>query len=200
MKWFRQTLRNNRVFLLTVLAVNIFYMVEGVRFVEARQLRLQEEERHLEEFYAVFGIPMEKLRGDGESVFEPIKKLVVDGAGSSFEAGFDRLQKIVRQRKDQAVSHLSQAQERVGELISTTRRSLTSGPQVQIAAAFPQESPSPIQASGKERVSRAPRSRERSASSVGAGGMPLPLRRVEMKVRTEEAVAPAGPRAKRTPG
>ncbi|MCP4677642.1 MAG: hypothetical protein GY854_19425 [Deltaproteobacteria bacterium] len=149
MQWFRQTLRNNRVVFLTVLATTIFYLVEGARFVEARQIRLQEEERHLEELSAVFGIPMEKLRSDDESVFRPIKKLVVDGVGSAVEAGFGRLQKIVRQRKDRAVPPLSHAQERVGELIRSAKRSLSSGPQVQIAAAFPQERPSPIQTSGR---------------------------------------------------
>ncbi|MCP4657553.1 MAG: hypothetical protein GY856_19275, partial [bacterium] len=200
MKRFRQTLRCNRVFILTVLAVNIFYMVDGARFVQARQIRLQEEERHLEELSAVFGIPMEKLHGDGESVFKPIKKLVVDGVGSAVEAGFGRLQKIVRQRKEQGVSHLSQTQARVGQLIGTIKRSLSSGPQAQIAAAFPQERPSPIQAPGTERVSRAPRSHERPASSLGdPGGMLLPLRRVEKKVRTEKAVAPVGPSARRIP-
>ncbi|MCP4685299.1 MAG: hypothetical protein GY867_07600 [bacterium] len=154
MRWFRQTLRSNRIFILMVLAVNAFYLFEGVRFVEARQIRLQEEERHLQELSAVFGIPMEKLRGDGESVFKPIKKLVVDGVGSAVEAGFGGLQKIVRQRQEQAVAHRSQTQARVGELIGTTKRSLCSGPQAQIAAAFPQERPSPIQTPGTERVSR----------------------------------------------
>ncbi|MCP4654085.1 MAG: hypothetical protein GY856_01570, partial [bacterium] len=200
MKWFRQTLRNHRVFILTVLIVNIFYMVEGARFVEARQIRLQEEERHLQELSAVFGIPMEKLRSDRESVFGPIKKLVVDGVGSAVEAGYGRLQKIVRQGKEQAVSHLSQTQARVGELIGTTKRSLTSGPQAQIVAAYPQERTRPIQAPETERVSRAPRSHERPASTLGdPGGMLLPLRRVEKKVRTEKAVATVGPSARSIP-
>ncbi len=156
MNRFRQTLRSNRVIILAVLAVNIFYMVEGARFVEARQLRLQEEERHLEEFSMVFDIPMEKLRGDEESFFEPIKQLVADEVGPAVEAGYGRLRKIVRQGKDRAVSHLSQTQALFGELIGTTKKSLSSGPQAQIVAAYPQERPSPIQASGTERVSRAP--------------------------------------------
>ncbi|MCP4662223.1 MAG: hypothetical protein GY856_43020 [bacterium] len=199
MKWFRQTLRSNRVFILTVLAVNVFYMVEGARLVEARQLRLQEEERHLQEFSMVFDIPMEKLRGERESFFDPVRKLMVDEVGPAIEVSYGRLQKIVRQGKEQAVSHLSQTKAQVGELIGATKKSLSSFPQAQIVAAFPQERPSPIQTSETERVSRAPRSRERSASSLGAsGGIPLPLQRVAKKVRTEEAVATAGPRAKST--
>ena len=190
MNWFRQTLRDHRAIILTVLAVNIFYMVEGARFVEARQLRLQEEERHLEELSMVFDIPMEKLRGDEKSFLEPIKKLVTDEVGPAVEAGYGRLRKIVRQGQDQAVSHLSQTQARVEELIGTTKRSLTSGPQAQIVAAYPQERTRPIQAPETERVSRAPRSRERSASPLGdPGPLPLPLRRVEKKVRTEVRAA-----------
>ncbi len=187
MNWFREKLRKNRVIFLTVLAVNVFYMLEGVRVVEARQIRRHEEERQLQELSAVFGIPIEKLRGDGESLFKPIKKRLGE-VGSAVEAGFGRLQEIVRRRKDRAVSHRSPA--------AAPARELSFSPQAQIAAAFPQEKPRSTQDAGTERVSRAPRSLDRPPSSLGdPGEMILPIRRVEKKVRTEKASAAPRPSA-----
>ena len=69
MKWFRRTLRESRIFILTLLAVEFFYMVDGRNYIHAHQAHGQKEAR-LKEISVLLHIPVEKLRPDHESLFD----------------------------------------------------------------------------------------------------------------------------------
>ncbi len=59
MSWLRHILRKSPIFILSLLLVELFYMVDGQQFVYARQARQQQREMALQESSAVFGIPIE---------------------------------------------------------------------------------------------------------------------------------------------
>ncbi len=108
MNWFRQTLRNHRVIILTVLAINIFYMTEGTRFVYAYQVYEQKEAR-LKEISEFLDIPVERLRPDHEGLFDSIRKLFVDEVDPRSDvsvkaAGLKRLREVLRKHEEQVAS------------------------------------------------------------------------------------------------
>ncbi|MCP4663220.1 MAG: hypothetical protein GY856_48125 [bacterium] len=104
MKWFREKLRKNRVIILTVLAVNIFYMVEGTRFVYAYQVYEQKEAR-LKEISDFLDVPVERLRPDHQSLFDSIKKLFADEVDPVKAAGLKHLQEVLRKHGEQIASN-----------------------------------------------------------------------------------------------
>ena len=109
MNRFRQTLRDHRVVILTVLAVNVFYMVEGTRFVYAYQVYEQKEAR-LKEISEFLDIPVERLRPDHEGLFDSIRKLFVDDVDPRSDVsvkavGLKRLQEVLRKHEEQVASN-----------------------------------------------------------------------------------------------
>ncbi len=105
MKWFRHKLRKNRIFILTLLALNLFYMVDGRQFVYAHQLHEQKEER-LKEISELLDIPVEKLRPDHETLFESLQEVLgIEPEDSVKAAGLKRLQEVLKEHEDQLAAN-----------------------------------------------------------------------------------------------
>ncbi|MCP3998814.1 MAG: hypothetical protein GY722_27640 [bacterium] len=105
MKWFRQKLRSNRLFILTLLAVNVFNMVDGRQFVYAHQLHEKEEER-LKEISELLDVPVEKLRPDHESLFESLRDVLgIEPEDPVKAAGLQRLQEVLRKHEEQLAAN-----------------------------------------------------------------------------------------------
>ncbi len=105
MKWFRHKLRKNRIFILTLLSVNVFHMVDGRQFVYAHQVHQQKEER-LKEISELLDIPVEKLRPDHDSLFESLQKVLgVAPEDPVKAAGLERLQEVLRKHEEQLAAN-----------------------------------------------------------------------------------------------
>ncbi len=104
MKWFRHMLSTNRVFILTFLAVNFFYMVDGRQYVYAYEV-YEEKEARLKEISEFLDIPVEKLRPDHETLFDSMKKLFVDEEDPVKAAGLKRLQEVLRKHEEEVASN-----------------------------------------------------------------------------------------------
>lgn len=105
MNWFRYKLRKNRIFILTLLAVNVFNMVEGNQFVYAHQAHQQKEER-LKEISELLDLPVEKLRPDHDSLFESLQKVIgVEPEDPVKAAMLERLQEVLHKHEEELASN-----------------------------------------------------------------------------------------------
>jgi len=176
MNRFRDALREHRILVLTLVALNLYGMVEGHNFVYAHEVRQQEQDRHLREFASLFGIPVEKLRGRREMVRDPLEPVedLVRGALDWIELPLSYFGAMAHQASGEDQPAAAAAQE-------------PSAP----APSPPRE----FDARLLERLERAGESsdktRTREAHSLKKES--LPLRRVEKVARTAKptAVAPA---------
>ncbi len=105
MKWFRRTLKRNRVFVLSLVLTELFFLADGRQFVYAYQVH-QEKEQRLEEISELLDIPVGKLRPDHESLFESIRKVLgVEPEDPVKAAGLKRLQEVLGKHEDQLAAN-----------------------------------------------------------------------------------------------
>ncbi len=192
MNWLRDTLKKNRAFVLALLLVETFYFVDAQQFVYAHEIREQEREVHLRHLSALLDVPVEKLRGEPRSLFEPLGELAGD-VSSSVGVALDDLISTLRRQTRRATSGVSRLASRLDEVLAAAP----------VASAEPVAYLGSPQAAEEPEISKlrpAPRAaaavaqdapRERTGRTSRPELKPLPLRRVERKARTEKAVGPA---------
>lgn len=177
MRWFRRRIRASRLFILTLVALNLYTMIEGRNFVYAHEVRQQEQERHLRTFASLLGIPIETLRGPRETLLDRLDPLA------------SRVEELVREAWDSIELPLPYlGQMALHQAPSGEDRS---------AAAAPQEPSGPASSPRREldarlleRLERAVEDSEKERTAGAPEGAPtLPLRRMEKKARTEKASA-----------
>ena len=120
MRCFRQRLKQSRVFVLSLVLVETFFLVDGRQFVYAYEVHQQKKEMALRSFADTFGIPYEDFLGEERPLFDPVlsfwSEKVLPFAGSG----------------------LSQVESLVGELSQELQDTLFPAP-VQLASTSPQE-------------------------------------------------------------
>jgi len=181
MNRFRDALREHRILVLTLVALNLYGMVEGHNFVYAHEVRQQEQDRHLREFASLFGIPVEKLRGRREMVRDPLEPVeeLVRGALDWIELPLSYLAAMAHQASGQDQPAAAAAQEPSAPAPSPRRE---------------------LDARLLERLERAVESSDKAQTRgvLSLEKESLPLRRVEKKARTEKAAAVGSPAAELT--
>ncbi len=70
MNWFRQTLQKYRVTFLTLLAINVFFMVDGTSTLYAHELKQHERALFTQSFARTFGLPSERFQDDRPTLEE----------------------------------------------------------------------------------------------------------------------------------
>ncbi len=176
MKGFRQTVQTYRRAYLALVATTTFFLVDGATFVQAHELRRQEQEQFQWALSQTFGIPVEKLRGEQRWVF--------DGVGEALAA--------------QAVPHVAFGASRLRGLIQELLANLESVSSLPTAESARTHPGSSQDASGPgampEESEAGPQSRPISAGSkvLSLSSRPRkdsPLRRVERKARRLKSTA-----------
>ncbi len=178
MNWFRQTLQAHRISFLTLLAINVFFMVDGTSTLYAHELKQHEREVFTQRFAQSFGIPLENLQGDRPT----------------FEERVEGLRDTVRPRIADARTRVeSLLEEALDEVVTTSWWSV--GPRQY--AASPQASAVDSKLAAKPRVELPtkpiPATEGPSTKSVASRSTdgPTPLSRVEKKARTVTGSASA---------
>jgi len=174
----RNMLRERRILILTLVALNLYSMIEGHNYVYAREVRQQEQDRHLREFASLFGIPIERLRGPRETLLDRLEPLP------------SQVEELIREAWDSIELPLSYLSE-------MTQHQASPG-EDRPAAAAPQEPSGPASSPRREldarlleRLERAVEDfdKEQTGDAHPVEGTPLPLRQMERKARTEKAGA-----------
>ena len=181
MRWFRQTLRRSRLFLLGFLLVETFYLLDAQQLVHAYQVDQQSKEIALRSYAETFGIPIEKLRGDERSLIDSVGRFLSEEAGPLVSSGVSEIEALVRDLARQVEASLSPADVR---LAAASPQEPVAGPKEAARSAFEekrQDRRLPLVASADKEQTR-PALRPEKAK-------PLPLRRVEKQVRTQEGSA-----------
>ncbi len=101
MKWFRQTIEQHRVTFLLLLAVNVFFMVDGTSYVYAHELKRQEQELFLRGFSRTLGVPIERMHPDRLSMFDRLGELTADRLAPWAASGTSRLEKLIKEYLEQ---------------------------------------------------------------------------------------------------
>jgi YD repeat-containing protein len=177
MTWFRRTLRESRIFIPALVALNLYSMIEGQNFVYAHEVRQQEQERHLRAFASLFGIPIETLRGPRETLLdrrEPFRSRVeglIRGAWDSIELPLSYIGQM-------ALHQASPGEDRRAAAAPQEPSGPASSPRRELDARLLERLERAVEDSEKERTGGAPE-----------GAPTLPLRRMEKKARTEKASA-----------
>jgi hypothetical protein len=177
MNRFRNMLCANRIVILTLVALNLYSMVEGHNYAYAHEVRQQEQERHLRELSALFGIPVEDFRGGREPFLESHLSQVGEllrGAWESIELPLSYSSEVP-----------SAGDHRPAAASSQEPSGPASSPRRELDPRLLQRLQGAVRDSEKEQAGRASLNRD----------APLPLRRVEKKAPTDNAGAAVDPRA-----
>ena len=199
MRRFRQTLRKSRIFFLSFLLVETFFLVDGQQFVYACQLRERQAEMELESLAATFGIPVERLRGEEQPLFEPLTRFLAKEIGPLASSGLSRVESLIVELAGDLDNIFTPPRAQLAAGSGQTGSGQTGSGQT----ASPQErQESEHGASASRRESFEERWKDSQLPPVSAAdkersgptlrlpeGKPLPLRRVEKKARTEKGRA-----------
>ncbi len=172
---------------LTLLAVNIFFMVYGTNYVYAHELKQHEQERFLHNFSQTFGVPIERLIPDRPSLLDRFEGEVTDPLSSCAVAGSSQVERLIQELFEQlsdasilsvgARLHATSPQEPSGSGGSRQVSGLGS-PESERDAQSADLPSRPISAGGKDQA---------GAASLREGGR-LPLRRLEKKAATTKVL------------
>lgn len=105
MRWFRNSLRENRAFILTLLVVCLYSMAGGPDYAHAYQVHQQKEER-LAEIAKILDIPVDELRPDHVSLWETVGDLLgIEAEHPVKKAGQERLKEVLRKHEEQIAAN-----------------------------------------------------------------------------------------------
>ncbi len=105
MKWFRHSLQKNRIFVLTLLSICMFGMMDMRNYVYAYQ-EWEAKEKRLQEISEFLDVPIDQLRPDHETVYDRVKDLfgIVEEDPVKV-AGMKRLQEVLRKHEEQLAAN-----------------------------------------------------------------------------------------------
>ena len=104
MHTFRRSLRQSRLFILSFLLLETFYMVQGWNFVHAYQEHGKKQER-LKEISEILDIPVEDLQPHSDGLYEQVRGLFVDDEDPVKAAGQERLREVLRKHEEQIANN-----------------------------------------------------------------------------------------------
>ena len=105
MKWFRETLQHNRIFVLSLISVSLFAMMDLRNYVYAYQ-DWEAKEKRLQEISEFLDIPVDELRPDHETVYERVQDLFgIEQEDPVKAAGMKRLQEVLRKHEEQLAAN-----------------------------------------------------------------------------------------------
>ncbi len=105
MKWFRYSLQKNRIFVLTLLSVCLFGMMDMRNYVYAYQ-EWEAKEKRLQEISEFLDVPVDQLRPDHETVYDRVKDLFgIVEEDPIKAAGMQRLQEVLRKHEEQLAAN-----------------------------------------------------------------------------------------------